>query len=666
MSHLLRFFAAVACGLAMFVAAGCSLLNPTKDVPVPPPPPPLVKTPTTADPPPGEKQSLPGIKVQQGVYSLPGMQCLVTEHGIRLKVIAIRRGVRCLDRVPSGTATGSTLRFFLPYFVFDVYPRQGDVQFYQVGTTPRRDSILGWAPSSAVAAWTHRVGERYRREPGERVPPLLVYADKGPLQEIIKSGSTRAEPMARASLYAEQTWMAWPIAEVDQVATPDGQVHEMVRLLFLGENRDGSGTATTPAYSTEERQQIQAKLKMLDVVWCLDVTGSMGPYIEAAKETIRDTSRRLRELEFQPDIAFGVVGYRDYDKESTFVTQRHDLDRDFEQFLSRLAGFKASAGGDTSEAVYDAVLEALEKMSWRGQGLSARVIILVGDASAHDPPDPQNPRGTTRAQLVEEARKRGVKIFSLAVGRREGNSDWERLWKQFSDLADRTGGQCEAIANASVVVDKIRSILRSESAWLEWNHGVFTDLSSGKTPEQIARERHADIRKVTEVLEFLKGAGVDVSRLTPGEPTFATGWALCELKGVPVLERHVYLARSELDLLLGALNVLSARLSADSTRYIIDAGVASRLGPLAPFFDGQVPEPLDVFLLARGIPVGRSSILRMKESDLRTMTESRRAALRERITKKVIPALQKARNDDSLWFFRDDLEWGWLPERILP
>ena len=70
--------------------------------------------------------------------------------------------------------------------------------------------------------------------------------------------------------------------------------------------------------------------------------------------------------------------------------------------------------------------------------------------------------------------------------------------------------------------------------------------------------------------------------------------------------------------------------------------------------------------MAKGIPVGRSSVLRLSASEIRHMSEDSRTALREHIARASVPALVNARNDDGLWIFRDDLEFGWILEHHLP
>ena len=123
------------------------------------------------------------------------------------------------------------LLYFRPYYVFDVYPSSGPVQFFKVGTTPRKDSVKGWIPVSAAAIWDHRVAARYRRSSGRRMPPLTFYSDKQAVVELAKTGRTSASPLARVAYDsgADRTFMAWPIMESDRVEV-DGTAG-VIRLL---------------------------------------------------------------------------------------------------------------------------------------------------------------------------------------------------------------------------------------------------------------------------------------------------------------------------------------------------------------------------------------------------------------------------------------------------
>jgi hypothetical protein len=618
-----------------------------------------------------------------GAYALPGMECLVSDVGIRVKVLPVEPGVRCVDRVPGGVLVGGQLRHFHPYFVFDVWPSAEDPEYYLLGSTPRRESTIGWAPGGSLVRWDTRVGARYARREGVRVPPLLVYEDPQALADILATGSTEQQPLARATLSADQTLMPWPIAESKQI-TVNGKVHELARIDFLGEFVEGADLAADPVeeiqaaemYTQVEMARIQEGVRMLDIVFCMDNTHSTGDYLESMREAVRRISLEIDALPFRPDVSFGLVLYRDYvngvyfeSSEGPSVVRNYGLENDLTAFLQRVEPIREARESsiDWAEAGYDGLHEAITRTAWRGGGLSARCVVLIGDNSFHEPGNEnKNPRGIGLEQIRREAAARGVKVFSLCVDGKGGNEEQRVHWEQSYAIAEATGGEGFRIEDALRVVDRVRGIMDVETDIVHTRAIVLDDLIEGVEPEQIAASKDLDVREVTEVMEFLGGAGVDLSKLGPGIPSFATGWVLTEISGVPIVDREVYVARPELDVLLAALNLLSSHLSPDFGRQVFGMGLQGRTDPLASFFAGEVPEPLDVFLMAKGIPVGRTSILRLPSAEIRHMSEESRGVLRDRITRQNVPMLVNVRNDDSLWTLRDEIEFGWIPERSLP
>ena len=596
----------------------------------------------------------------------------LNENLIPMKVLPIRHGVRCQDR-PNGNACGEPLGYFLPYFVFETEPQQGPAAYYQIGATPRRDSIQGWVPAAAVVRWDTRVGARYGATPGVRMPPLLVYGDPEALVQLLKTGNTSDEPIARAVAIEGRPYMPWPIIESRQVVV-DGVVHDLVKLAFLAEFKVGVDLGENPSPTTEEVTYtpsevaaIKGGIRMLDVVFVLDITGSMKPYAEAVKEVIRRTIRELGRLPYQPDIAYGLVSYRDY-KDSGLVTKSYDLDNNLPAFLQRIGELQCAAGGDTSEAVYDGVYDALETMKWRGGGLSTRIIVLIGDCSAHEPGDAQNPRNISRDQLTTLANRkdRHVKLFALAVGGRGSNGDPARRWEQFSDLANRTGAACFTVEEASKVVERIGKIVDGASTTVKANVVIVDELQAGKTAKEIGR----DAKQIQHVMELLRGAGYDPRRLGPGTPTFAEGWVLCDFQGVSIVKREVYLAREEIGMLLSILNLVGS--GPEAIQQVIAVSAPGRTGSpaqlLGEFFSGQLSEtPLNLAMEAvLGIPAGPRSILRLTRNELTHMPEERRRALVQKISHQYVPQLTNARTNEDYWRYRDDVEYGWIPEEYLP
>jgi hypothetical protein len=606
---------------------------------------------------------------------------LQNEFGIQRKVIVIERGVRCLNR-PGGELTGQPLRFFWPYFVFETWPAQGEPRYYRVGTTPRKESILGWVPAAVAAPWDTRVGKRY-------VPnyPLLVYRDKQALIDLLEKASTREEPIARAAGTGPQAWMPWPVAASEQV-TVRGKVHELVQIQFLAEYRAGADLARPdrapgsagPSYSDAEVERIKSGVKMLDVVFVVDNTLSTTPYLVAIRETIKAIAQRLHELPFRPNLCCGLVLYRDYvtaimfhdDAGRPTVTKCFPMQTDLAAFLRTVEPLQCATDGseDLPEAVYDGVLAGLNE-PWRGDGLSNRVVILIGDNSAHPPGHAKNPHNITPEALIQLARgrDRNVKVFGVCING-EGGAEEQRLHRaQWEQLARGTAGECYTLDdNPAEVADRIvgclRPLLEKQTAVVHDRFRTVEMLQQGKTREEILAETDMDVRKLVDVMEFLQGAGVDVDRIGPGVPTFASGWCLNEVRGRPVLDTEVYLARSELDLLLGELNVLCSRLSPDFGRQLLERGLGARIHP-ASFFSEPRPESMDVYFLKQGVPCP-NGILKFTQQEIEHMSEQDRALLRERVARQVVPQLTNARNDDRSFTWLNDVEFGWIKESLLP
>ena len=81
----------------------------------------------------------------------------------------------------------------------------------------------------------------------------------------------------------------------------------------------------------------------VDVLFLLDVTGSMGDEINQLKTAIADVSSRLEQLPQHPDIRFGMTLFRD--QGDTFVTSTFDLTGDLAAFQAALNDVVAGGGG---------------------------------------------------------------------------------------------------------------------------------------------------------------------------------------------------------------------------------------------------------------------------------------------------------------------------------
>lgn len=131
----------------------------------------------------------------------------------------------------------------------------------------------------------------------------------------------------------------------------------------------GDGTARFVPYIAGLREA------GLDVVFCIDATGSMGWVIDEVKYRIEDITRFVRAL--VPIARFGIVAYRDRD-DPEFLTRIQPLTYSTAKLQRFLSVLKADGGGDRFEAIDSGLTDAVKLSGWR---IDARkVIILVGDA----------------------------------------------------------------------------------------------------------------------------------------------------------------------------------------------------------------------------------------------------------------------------------------------
>nr|ADQ43239.1 von Willebrand factor type A domain containing protein [Haliotis discus discus] len=118
----------------------------------------------------------------------------------------------------------------------------------------------------------------------------------------------------------------------------------------------------------------------LDLAFVMDCTGSMGKYIDSARENIRNIIDQISS-DGTRSVKFALVEYRDHPpQDETFVTREHDFISDISRMRSWLDDCSAVGGGDGPEAVVDG-LQKLLTFSWRKD--ATRIAVLIADAPPH-------------------------------------------------------------------------------------------------------------------------------------------------------------------------------------------------------------------------------------------------------------------------------------------
>jgi Mg-chelatase subunit ChlD len=178
----------------------------------------------------------------------------------------------------------------------------------------------------------------------------------------------------------------------------------------------------------------------VEVVFCLDTTGSMGGLIEGAKQKIWSICNQIAGGKPVPDLKVGLVAYRD--KGDEYVTKVFDLTDDLDSIHGHLKKFVATGGGDEPEHVNQALYDAVHKIKWSTDKKTLRIIFLVGDAHPHmDYSD-----DVKYPETCKKAVEKGIIINTIQCGT---SAQCTKYWK---DIAVKSEGSYAAIPQTGGVL----------------------------------------------------------------------------------------------------------------------------------------------------------------------------------------------------------------------
>lgn len=164
----------------------------------------------------------------------------------------------------------------------------------------------------------------------------------------------------------------------------------------------------------------------VDVHFLLDATGSMGDELDLLKQSLDAVVLQLDGL--GADLRLGLTRYQDIG--DVYLTQTVDLTSNLTEFRSELSSTFAGDGGDTPEAMDEALAEAVAAPSWRAGAV--KVIFLIADA----PPHVERQLDVDYVEASRRAARAGIKVHPLAAS---GTDDQAEA--VFRSVAQFTGGR---------------------------------------------------------------------------------------------------------------------------------------------------------------------------------------------------------------------------------
>lgn len=162
------------------------------------------------------------------------------------------------------------------------------------------------------------------------------------------------------------------------------------------------------------RELLVDQVENVDVVFCIDATGSMKNDIDQLKKDLQPELENI--FQGSSSVRVGLLFYRDYGDTYRYMNLPVKLfafTTNISSFNKNLNSIKiyGTEGGDIPEAVYEAMFAASEYFEWRPDAV--KKIILIGDAEPH--PTPRGSGKYSKEYVMNCAKKRGITVKSILL-----------------------------------------------------------------------------------------------------------------------------------------------------------------------------------------------------------------------------------------------------------
>ena len=323
------------------------------------------------------------------------------------------------------------------FTVFYVFGRDGagPAGWVEVGG-PLNGPAAGWVRAREVIDWrqTMVVAFPVRRANRERVlffderdalGDLLSDEQLGPRAAALRAQAVEGtlppdspviaiEPETPPDL-SEQFYLL-PILDAEEVYLDSGYD---TRLLHVASIPLDADPADDPRSALTYEEALAAF--EVGIVFVIDTTTSMGPFIERTQEAVRRVYERIGDSEIADRVSFSLIGFRDnvqlrpeleYVSE-VFVPLESGQSTDvFLEAIARMTAADVSSAGfneDAMAGLRDAIgLEGWDKFEFGG-----RYVILVTDAGPRRSNDPGGATGLAPAEINSLARENGIAVYTL-------------------------------------------------------------------------------------------------------------------------------------------------------------------------------------------------------------------------------------------------------------
>ncbi len=433
-----------------------------------------------------------------------------------------------LLRLPGGAAApGPVLPALSVLYVFDRRAVQGK-DWIEVGAAA--DAAQGWIAAAQAIDWRQTLTLAFTRTSNR--DPALFFRDHDRLTHLLEAEDLVPQvDRLRAAVKTERFPADFPVIakEPDTYIDPNEQFYLLPILAFepvylqsghetmllkvaavtlqAGEqDLLGTDTAARPTPNPATPPASRPAGYRAAVVFVIDSTTSMGPYIDRTRTAVRRIYDKLRGSTLGQRLSFGLIAFRDNVEAApgleyvSRVAATLEDGRDPATFQAKVAGVKEATVSSKgfNEDAYAGIQDALERIDW--SGFDARYIVLITDAGARDANDPLGRTGLSAERLrllAQEKDQSGgggkIAIAVLHLLTREGRQTHEGATRQYRELSrwgdagdlyfPVEGGAVEAFGTqVDTLADALLRQLESASS------GRLIEVPEGPTVDPLERK----------------------------------------------------------------------------------------------------------------------------------------------------------------------------------
>lgn len=198
-----------------------------------------------------------------------------------------------------------------------------------------------------------------------------------------------------------------------------------------------------PTRGQDQPARPQPKAQDIDLVLCLDISGSMEHLIDSAKQKLWDIVNDLAKVKPTPNLRVALYSYgaTHYDSAKGWVKKDLDFVDDLDLVFKKLFEYRTNGG---EEYVARVCRDAIQDLKWSTAKDSLKILFVCGNEPATQDPLVKLP------DVAALAKKQGILINPIYCGGADDNDG--RGWREFALMTGGRYANIDASKNVRVVV----------------------------------------------------------------------------------------------------------------------------------------------------------------------------------------------------------------------